>query len=146
MMTKEELRNDAVASGLNVQQIEAWTLVGELNNVKKYDVAYEYEGIFQTAQVKVVDEGTPEEEATIIAKLTVPEPVPETTFTDRLTTFMRSVEVDPVFAVSRIEVSETDATATVAVYIGVNGDVVRQVFVIRERAGVISFKKIVEEV
>lgn len=140
-MTITELVAAKTTEGFNVSAKNLWRLVGEVNNVRKYDVPFERDGQFATAQVKVVDEGLPTEDASVIARLEVP-PEPDT-FTTRLDAFMRSMEVAPIFAISRVEVVDADAVATVAVYTESAGKVSRKLYVVRERAGAMAFREIV---
>jgi len=140
--TKEESRAAKKAEGFAVEPVAEWDLVSDVDGTKAYDVNFEYNGTFATAKVKVVNDGLPTETAEVVAKLQVPT-APVETFTDRLATFLRSMEKGPVFAISRENVNEADATATVLVYQELNGKVTETRYIVRERAGVFSFKEIV---
>lgn len=138
-MTKEQLRTAFINAGYTVQKVADWALVSKVENSVKYDFNLEKDGNFITGQIKVIADGTQNEEAEEIKPLLNP----PSTFSERLKTFMLSKEVAPVFAVVRTELKEDDAFATVDVYTETDGKVSKKSYAVKERNDTFSFKEIV---
>lgn len=137
-MTKAELRDDLIADGYTVDIVDNWSLVSNVQEVRKYDVKGEKDGEFFTGQIKVIDEGGENETATALSGF-----VPKTSFTDDLKTFTLSKEVGSVYAVVTKEVFTGDEFAIVDVYTLTSSTISKKVFGVKRRAGVFDFKEIV---
>ena len=139
-MTKEAFRTQYKALGYTVQPVAEWRLVHTIDGIEKYDVNYIAPGEIgsRTAYV-LVTQATSD-----LFRFVVPsEPVTAAiTFTDRLRTYIRSLESATVFAAAVKEIFELDAAATVYGYTIAAGVTTQKIYIVKERAGAFSFKEL----
>lgn len=110
-------------------------LVSEVAGVKKYDVnVVSPDRVFGTAQF--VENGG------VFTALGFWE-TPETTFSDRLTSYIRSMEGQGgIFAIVVQETFPSDSAAVVRVYMGA-GDVTVSTFIVKERNNAFTYRLII---
>jgi len=131
-MTKEQLRTEYITKGWTVQEVADWRKVSDVEGVEKYDVnVVSPDNRFGTAQVVVRSD-----EAVADGLLKDK----EDSFTDRLRTFVRTLEAGTVFAVSLGDVSDEDCVGIANVYFT---DGTKKTFVVKERNNTFTYKQLI---
>jgi peroxiredoxin len=139
-MTKEDLRTQYTTQNYVVQPVAEWRLVSTTAGVQKFDVAYiaPDDIIVRTAYI-LVNEADGE-----VIRYSVPSEVtPTASFSDRLRTYLRTLEVGSVFAISVNEMFEADAVAVVNAYFTVVDKVEKKMFVVKERNSTFTYQEMV---
>lgn len=144
---RSELRSFYTNQGWVVQEVGDWgpptSAVGVgAARVFFYDVqVVSPDNEFFTAQVVVRNQGTKDEDAKAIGRITNP---PANDFEDALSTFLRAQETGSVYAIARIATYEEDEVAIVLVWTdGVGATVDEKRYVVKRRADTFTFKEIV---
>ena len=137
-MNKIELRDELIGNGYTVDIADNWSLVSNVQEVRKYDVKAEKAGDFFVGQVKVINEGKANETATVLSGLKA-----KSGFIDDLKTFTLLKEAEPVYAIVTKEVFSSDEFAIVDVYALSNGKITKKVYGVRRRNGAFDFKEII---
>jgi len=133
MSTKSELRGTYVAAGWEVQQVQNWLLVSEVEGKRLYDVnVVSPEDKWGTAQVVVVDDGGAGETATA-AGFWADQP---STFDADIRSYARGLEGNAVgattiFAITVTQVFAADEVALATAYMA---DGTHSSYVVKRRA------------
>ena len=134
-MTKEELRTEYVANGWEVQQVDDWTMVGEIEGKKKYDVnVVSPDDHFGAVQVIESNDGS------AVARGGWEKQ--KTDFNTDLRVWLSSKEEGSVLGIVVEKAYITDEAAIVLVFKGTTTVTEKRYIVIR-REGTFSFKEIV---
>lgn len=138
-MTKEQLRQSYVDQGWEVEPIDQWRQVSAVGSKTKYDVpVVDPNGQFYTAQVVVKEDNTAAEEAEPEGQWKVDEP----SFSQRLNTYLRSLEGGQLFAVAVDRAFSGQEVAECFGYFDDGTGVTRRTYVVKYREQQWSYEQL----